>query len=619
MASKPTSRDSEIPKTDQLDQVSTPVGTVESTRGCTPEPAASDQPSVKKSAPKQLVENPTLKQAQQSKSQKGQDAESVKSSSNSVHKDIVCDAPSPSRSVNESTKEKLPSTGVNMILPHFDITRAAPAKKLETAEPTATSQVNPQHGDVLSSVFNTMSMSKRYLSEKIFGKSGGSDDTGKKRGITYAIIGLHGYYPTNSLVIKFFGEQTGTSEKLCSQMLKAVKQHHMLQYGEAIDDANITIMPVKALDKARDRVMKHFSQLCVNAEWSKSLSEADVVLVGAHSQGAVVAASLMAHLIRHGHISPSVQKVGLLTLAGICHGPGPLSRFVDPRLLFAQMTFTELFEFRKPDSELSQEFRKELKYIMDCGVHVTAIGNIDDPVVPLYSALIYGVKHPNLLRAVYIDSHKYTSGFFTNLVAFLVKLRNYGLSDHDLLPLVTDANLRNLGLSRNTAHSTIYEEVDVYSLAIDWTILKDKFDLNIRSSIASIVPNVPYLPGSYPRHWLSKAFSNNISNRSLVTERAAVPPAAWRLSSFFNQPPEQPAVLVPSVPKEEDFYHTFEIGSEADEYVLPFKVRGLLDDAIINSVPELRADLVAIYHSFHSWNPPNKEWKRQLQVFKAKI
>ena len=81
-------------------------------------------------------------------------------------------------------------------------------------------------------------------------------------------------------------------------------------------------------------------------------------------------------------------------------------------------------------------------------------------VVPLYSALFSGVTHPSILRAVYIDSAAFrTSDFLANLVVFASRLRNAGLTDHDLVYHVSEALA---GALTGVGHSKIYEEEEVF-------------------------------------------------------------------------------------------------------------------------------------------------------------
>jgi hypothetical protein len=140
-----------------------------------------------------------------------------------------------------------------------------------------------------------------------------------------------------------------------------------------------------------------------------------------------------------------------------------------------------LFEYQNPESVASIKFRDacvlslalspshpranpppsfSLRLVLNSGIKITAIGSITDQVVPLYSALFSGVTHPAILRAVFIDGEAFrTSDFLANLVIFAARLRNAGLSDHDLVYHVSEALA---GALTGVGHSKIYEEEEVF-------------------------------------------------------------------------------------------------------------------------------------------------------------
>lgn len=85
---------------------------------------------------------------------------------------------------------------------------------------------------------------------------------------------------------------------------------------------------------------------------------------------------------------------------------------------------------------------------------------VNDQVVPLYGALFSSISHPAILRAVFIDSAAFqTSDFLANLVVFAARLRNSGLSDHDLLFHVSEALA---GALTGVGHSKLYEAEEVF-------------------------------------------------------------------------------------------------------------------------------------------------------------
>lgn len=117
-------------------------------------------------------------------------------------------------------------------------------------------------------------------------------------------------------------------------------------------------------------------------------------------------------------------------------------------------------------SPISQRFQQSLAYILRKGIKTVLIGSLQDQVVPLYSAILTAVSHPCILRAVYIDHYIYDENdFIINLVIFALRLRNLGLSDHGLLEHISEALAGSI-YAFEGGHSTIYEETDVYMMAL---------------------------------------------------------------------------------------------------------------------------------------------------------
>lgn len=226
---------------------------------------------------------------------------------------------------------------------------------------------------------------------------------------------------------------------------------------------NILPIPLEGEGQVDDRVNRLYDQLVSRDEWIQALKKADVVFLATHSQGTVVSTALLARMLDTGLISGA--KTHMLAMCAIAQGP-----FVHLSTTWGASTYfnyiespaaKELFEFQDPDSPLSVKFLTCLQIVLSAGIKVTVVGSINDQVVPLYSAMFSGINHPGLVRAVYIDSAAFrTSDFLANLVVFGARLRNAGLTDHDLVYHVSEALA---GALTGVGHSKIYEEPDVYT------------------------------------------------------------------------------------------------------------------------------------------------------------
>lgn len=120
----------------------------------------------------------------------------------------------------------------------------------------------------------------------------------------------------------------------------------------------------------------------------------------------------------------------------------------------------ELFTLQESDSGPTKSYRSSMQRILGAGVKVVLVASCDDQVVPLSSGLFHALSHPGVLRAVFVDSQAFAaSDFVVNLVTFALRLRNAGLSDHDLLPQLSEALAGSL---TGVGHSRIYDETEVY-------------------------------------------------------------------------------------------------------------------------------------------------------------
>ncbi|KAJ3097593.1 hypothetical protein HDU96_000333 [Phlyctochytrium bullatum] len=244
------------------------------------------------------------------------------------------------------------------------------------------------------------------------------------------------------------------------------------------------------------------------SSWVRALREADLVLVVSHSQGVPVSVLLADLLIREGLLEPALnQRVCVLTMAGIWHGPFPslqaVVRYVDTP------TGNELFDLCNTESRLSRALVESLARSLSRGVRCVLVSSWFDEVVPLYSSSAIALDHPNLFRAIFIDEAFSASwggtetarqpsteksstfptsdteapsppsspptpppgpsagatsddvDFLTHLVVFSLKLRNRGLSDHGL-GLYLSRLIAGTFLGSTKGHSSLYDEVETY-------------------------------------------------------------------------------------------------------------------------------------------------------------
>ena len=374
------------------------------------------------------------------------------------------------------------------------------------------------------------------------------------------IIGVHGWFP-NKMLQRVLGEPIGTSSLFAKKMETAIV-NYFEQLNIQIDPALVTVVPLEGGGKIFDRVTNLYDKLITTA--IDQVKEADFVVFSAHSQGSPVSALILQRLIKEGIVNTETQRTAILAMAGISHGPFPsLKNSVIIQYVETEQA-KELFDFNDPASRVSDAYMMAMKDILECGCKYVAIGSWYDQVVPLYSATLQGVNHVNLYRALYIDEKDYQPDFLSHLLAFALKLRNLGLSDHGLCIHLSDALAGSIYGFGTQGHSAVYEEDQTYTLGVTWAL------------------HSPY----------KKTSSTKTLNPS-IEKRPDVP-----ILSHFHAP------------------------SKLNPYYLPWIWAHLSMDPVIVNNQSLRAELEMIKSMFLRWTPTAshlKEIKYRLEPIKSKL
>ncbi|UZJ52912.1 hypothetical protein CBS101457_002232 [Exobasidium rhododendri] len=366
------------------------------------------------------------------------------------------------------------------------------------------------------------------------------------------IIGVHGWFSQGPLR-NLFGEPTGTSIKFATMMGNAVKKHFQ-EAGQTLKDENLNIIALEADGQVSDRVNKSFSTLLNNPKWLTDLLSSDAVFLAAHSQGSVVATHLLARLIEQRHLDPRRTKIALLAMCGIHHGPFThLRSSVASYYLntFETPAARELFEFQNSKSPVSMMYAAALRIVINAGVKLVYVASMDDQVVPLYSALNASASHPSILRAIFCDGAAFPRiDFLTNLLSFCVAVRNAGLSDHNLLTLLSASVAGSL--YGGAGHSIVYEEPQVYSLAV-------RYLMEVTA------------PNSYP--------TTKSSDSTTGPPRLLLEPFSTADSTKWNSNP----------------------------FALPWSLRGLLEDEVVRKYFDAVID--KLIGDYNNWTPQTKTLK----------
>lgn len=224
--------------------------------------------------------------------------------------------------------------------------------------------------------------------------------------------------------------------------------------------------------KIQDRVDFFFDLL------KKTEINADFIFVACHSQGCPVSIMLIAKLLEYGLINNS--KIGVLAMAGINIGPFyglDKSLFIRAYSTIENDSMLELFQFQNFESLHSRKYMEALNILIEHNIKITFVGSIDDQLVPLYSALAIHVQNPNFFKTVYIDDATNTPDFLARMLKLSCDLHNKGSTDHDLIKEISPALA---GPITGGGHSRVYNDVNVYKLALDFALKTSSTPQQIR-------------------------------------------------------------------------------------------------------------------------------------------
>lgn len=230
------------------------------------------------------------------------------------------------------------------------------------------------------------------------------------------------------------------------------------------------------------------------------------------------------------------------------------------------------------NSEISIQYREAMAYILQNKVKTVLVGSMQDQVVPLYSAIMSGISHPNILRAVYIDGHIYTEDdFLIRLITFALRLLNVGLSDHGFLIHISEVLAGNI-YAWEGGHSTVYEELDVFMLSLQYL-----FETRPIGQLEILKP--------------ASLISQKISDSSDKAKQKVLDKVKARLDPFQAK-------------------------LRLNPFHLPWAMRGIWDDPRILDDNTLSSELDRLQDLFDKWNPTSarlKEIKFRLEPLKARL
>lgn len=327
------------------------------------------------------------------------------------------------------------------------------------------------------------------------------DNFGRK----ISLLGFHGWFP-NRLIQKVIGDPRGTSVRMVDMLETALNESDPFPpFCEG--PAAIYKFPLQGEGTIEERVKKHFEELesisiAYKHEGQTSLEhlkESDSIILGAHSQGAPVAIILLAKLLDLGILDLNRQKITILTVAGIFHGPfPPLRKNLVVQYVEADAA-RQLFDLNNPDSEVSKLFASSLDKVLQAGVNISCVASWLDQVVPFYSACLLGFEHPNIWRSVHINADHYRPDFLTKVVEIGLKIKNTlpNLGEPETHMIMAELSEYISGsIYQHATHSSAYRKLNSFKTALDWM------------KMGPGTKNIPIQPVHHIRHRPLQATTN---------------------------------------------------------------------------------------------------------------
>ncbi|KAJ3031324.1 UNVERIFIED_CONTAM: hypothetical protein HDU68_005066 [Siphonaria sp. JEL0065] len=419
-----------------------------------------------------------------------------------------------------------------------------------------------------------------------------------------AVVGVHGWFPGRLIQNVITGPPTGTSQRFAEKMEQGVRQYFLERHDINLPPNAISSIALEGHGTVEIRVEKLYNQIMKpETGYAKILKNADTIMVAAHSQGSPVSILLVSRLIREGLIDLDRQKVCILLMAGISHGPFPnLKNTIVVK--YEAEAARQLFDFNDPNASITKRYHTAISQVLNAGIKICCVASWYDQVVPLYSATLHAFNHPSIYRAIHIEKNDYNPDFLSHLVVFALRLRNAGLSDRGLLVYLSEFLAGNVYGFGTQGHSTVYEEVDTYSLAMAW----------------AMAPPISYNYSKMKDHYGGTGNQKPTSCNPYDPLDASIVKKSTDLLVPLKhkvhdpQPPFEPSrenpisdMLITSDP----VFHTKFIAPVAklNQYWLPWILAQITSDPLVYANEHVRPHLDEVMKLFDEWEPSGKALK----------
>lgn len=219
------------------------------------------------------------------------------------------------------------------------------------------------------------------------------------------------------------------------------------------------------------------------------------------------------------------------------------------------------------------------------------------------SSLFINLSHPYVQRAVFIDGRHFKTDFIAQLVAFALKLRNLGISDHGL---IRELSFPLAGsIYSGEGHSRLYDDDAVYRLALDFTLNATDVDPKTYVSPSGAVETIQ----SHDKARRQSSGNGNGNGNGIPASTTLANNIRRGMASGSQRPGIVPRIAA---------YESPASTANANPYFLPWALRGILEEPLVKT--GMRDEVAELIRLFDEWRPvtkPLKDVRFRLEAVKS--
>ena len=204
----------------------------------------------------------------------------------------------------------------------------------------------------------------------------------------------------------------------------------------------------------------------------------------------------------------------------------------------------------------------------------------------------------------------HTPDFISHLVAFALKLRNLGISDHGLIRELSHPLAGSI--YGGEGHSRVYDDAAVYDLALAFTL--ETTDIDPRTVVISPAGSTFETPAE--KDGQKPDSSSDGPSRS--TSTSGIPSSILIANNIRRG--NASASLLPGVAPQIAAYEIPATGGAANPYFLPWAMRGILEEEVVKK--DMQEQVTELVNLFEDWRPaskPLRDVRFRLEAVKSKL